>query len=142
MFWRLLCYLARSCTVYRNSVPGSCQETGRKVTNDFGLILFQQYCSGGRTRWLQRLRIRGPERRRFIVRCWERPLGAESVRGASFPEVDKFLLAVISQGRRREPRGTLVRRRETGERKGGRIGGSRERKGTVRNCSGVLPWRY
>lgn len=75
VFWRLHSCPVSSCTGYRNSVPGLGHETGRRVTNDFELILCRQNCSEGRKRSRQHLRFRGPEGQRFSVYYCERPLG-------------------------------------------------------------------
>lgn len=61
MFWLPLSVLAGNCTVYRDSAAGSCQEAGRKVTNDFRLISFRQFWSGGGTLGQQPVKFGGLE---------------------------------------------------------------------------------
>lgn len=75
MFWRLTFCLAGNSTVYSSSVPASYREAGRKVTNDFALILFRQHWARGRTPGRQKVRFTGPEERRFDVCCCNRSPG-------------------------------------------------------------------
>lgn len=98
VFRRLLSCPVNSCTGYRNSVPGLCQETGRKVINDFELILCRQNCSKGESDGANSLDLEALRSNVLVSAIVRSLLRAESVREASFPESNKFQLTVTSRG--------------------------------------------
>lgn len=118
MFWRLSSCPTGYRTVYGNLISESGQKTGRKVSNDFGVISWRQGEGEG-----------APHQRpcAAMVQCGLLCCGGKASgpirRGAGVQESNTFLLAATSHGKGGGP-GPLMGRREAGDRKGGRTEGS------------------